>query len=53
MVIFDVNGKLDVTIMCHEYGIVKMIEKYLCEMFGFLFVPFTSLWMLHVMIIIE
>jgi hypothetical protein len=53
MVIFHVDGKLDLTIMCHEYRVVKVIEKYLSEMFGFLFVPFTFLWMPHLMIIIE
>jgi len=49
MMIFHVDGKLDLTIMCHEYGVVKVIEKYLNEMFSFLLVPFISLWMPHVM----
>jgi hypothetical protein len=43
MVVVHVDGKLDLTIMCHEYGVMKVIEKYLCAMFGFLLVPFTSL----------
>jgi hypothetical protein len=35
MATFHVEGKLELTILIDDFGIMHVIEKYLCAMFGF------------------